>query len=714
MTDDPITGDLNPEQHRAVTHGSGVIVVLAGPGSGKTRVITRRIALLAGRREVPANSILAVTFTNKAAQEMRNRVIHTLGEEQGSLPTISTFHSACVRILRKHGQTVGIPRAFSILDTNDSKKMIRGLLAEHQMPAEPAQVKETQSAISSYKNGVGDGADVGPVLQSYMERCRLMGAVDFDDLLLLARRALEEHEEVREACRRRWTHLLVDEYQDTNPTQARLVQLLASPHNPEICVVGDADQSIYGFRNASPRAFEDLLATWPDATVVRLDRNYRSVPQIVDLCRTLIADQQDDERLQMQMRSQREEGQKPQLVYVEDDRAEAKHVVGSIRRGRRRSAILTRTNAQTRVIEEELARHRVPYQTVGTLRYYDRAEVKDALSWMRAAINRNDRISLERAASSVPQGIGQRTIDLLTAGVADGLTLPQIADNLPSARSEAVLRFDSLLNSIAQAAESGARAAVREVLYTTGLIEHHSKGDGGTDRRENLEELLSAAADSEGTLEGAETFLQDILLASEDGEEGENEVLLMTAHAAKGREFPDVYVCGVEDGLFPHTNSRKDHESKKEELRLLYVACSRAEEMLMLSVAGRRFIHGEIRNQEPSPFLESIEHLTEVTDMRRTREAFPVSRPRTSSWASSPTRTRSVLASGPREPRPSPPSGPRLRPEDIPAGTQVRHAKFGAGTVLSVHGGNPADATVLFEDGKERRLRLDLAPLTLE
>lgn len=709
MPEDPILEDLNPEQHSAVTHGSGVVVVLAGPGSGKTRVITRRVAMLADRRDVPAERILAVTFTNKAAQEMRDRVTSVLGEERGALPTISTFHSACVRILRRHGHTVGIPRAFSIIDTADTRKILRSILTEHGMPSEPSQIKEAQTAISRYKNGSGDGTDVGPVLESYMERCRLLGAVDFDDLLLLTRRALEEHEEVRAECRRRWTHLLVDEYQDTNPTQARLVQLLASPTDPEVCVVGDADQAIYGFRNASPRAFDDLLAMWPDATIVRLDRNYRSSPQIVEVCRTLLEGEQEDERLRMHMRSERIAGSRPELVFLRDDRDEARYVVDSIQRRGRRSAVLTRTNAQTRVIEEELARRRIPYQTVGTLRYYDRAEVKDALSWLRAAINRDDLLALERAAGSVPQGIGQRTVEILLSGLQDGEDLTGIAEGLPGARANAVTRYLQLLEDIRAAAEQGPAAAVDAVLRQTGLVEHHQKGEGGQERVENLEELRAAAAHGGEDLEGTETFLQEILLASEDGGDGGSDILLMTSHAAKGREFPDVYVCGVEDGLFPHTQSRKDDASRSEELRLLYVACSRAEDHLALCVAGRRFIHGELREQDPSPFLERISHLL---DVRRGAGA-PRSLGGGRVWAGGRTSMPSGVRTAARPTAPAARVGPRLRPEQTPVGTRVVHPKFGEGTVTDLHLGADNDVTVLFPDGKERRLRLDLAPLSL-
>lgn len=708
MREDPILGDLNPEQREAVEHGGGVIVVLAGPGSGKTRVITRRVAMLADRRDVPAERILAVTFTNKAAQEMRDRVTRTLGEERGSLPTISTFHSACVRILRRHGRSVGIPRAFSILDTNDTKKILRSVLSDHGMPNEPAQVKEAQSAISRYKNGTGDGSDVGPVLEAYMERCRLLGAVDFDDLLLLTRRALEGHEEVRDDCRRRWSHLLVDEYQDTNPTQARLVQLLADPEDPQVCVVGDADQSIYGFRNASPRAFDDLLTTWPHATIVRLDRNYRSSPQIVELCRGLLDGEQDDERLRMSIRSEREDGPRPQLVHLKDDREEAKHVVDSIQARRRRSAILTRTNAQTRVLEEELARRRIPYQTVGTLRYYDRAEVKDALSWLRAAMNRKDLVALERAVGSVPQGIGRVTLDELLDTVRAGGDLTQVAENLRGARAEAVRRLDSLLNHIRDQAELGPEAAVTAMLEKTGLLEHNAKMENGQEKAENLEELKAAAAGGPASIEGTEIFLQEILLASEDGGDAHADILIMTAHAAKGREFPDVYVCGVEDGLFPHSNAGKDAESVREELRLLYVACSRPEERLMLCAAGRRFLHGETREQQPSPFLERIEHLMDVRrsaagdySIRSARPAGPGEREAAE--------RRMQARHRPAAPR----VGPRITEKQATIGTTVRHTKFGEGTITGTHPGHAPDVTVTFKDGTSRRLRLDLAPLEL-
>lgn len=706
MEIEAILEDLNPEQYEAVTHEDGVVVVLAGPGSGKTRVITRRVALLAACRGVPAEHILAVTFTNKAAQEMRERVMLALGEKEGALPTISTFHSACVRILRRHGAAVGIPRSFSILDTADSRKLLRQLLTESSMPNEPQDVKTALSSISRYKNGTGDGSDVGPVLEAYMERCRLLGAVDFDDLLLLARRALEENDNVRQECNRRWRHLLVDEYQDTNPTQARLVQLLADAVEPQVCVVGDADQAIYGFRNASPKAFDDLLDIWPQASVIRLDRNYRSSPQIVGVCQALLEGEQENEALRMSMRSERAGGERPSLVALPDDREEARYVVSSIASRSRRAAILVRTNAQTRLFEEELARRRIPYQIVGTLRYYDRAEVKDAIAWLRCALNKDDLLAFERTFGSIPQGVGKKTVEKLLQRAREGIPLEESAEELPKSRKEAVLRVLHLLGEIGVAAEDGPAAAIREVLHNAGLLEHHRRGEGGAERSENLEELLSAAQEGHD-LKATEIFLQEILLASDDEGDANADVLLMTAHAAKGREFPEVYVCGIEDGLFPHSQTRGDKEQNKEEKRLLYVACSRAEDRLTLTLAGRRFVHGEVRIQEPSPFLEHIDHL--VTS----RNTLKGVRARYASGASgSPSRiTPGSSASAQRSYRA--PAGPRLPSDEAEKGLKVRHVKFGEGEITCVHPGSDTDVTVAFLDGSKRILRLSLAPLEI-
>lgn len=690
---------LNDEQRAAVEHRGGPLMVLAGPGSGKTRVITSRMVLSIIDEEHDPSRILAVTFTNKAAAEMKQRVGAMLGEGASDLPTTATFHSACVRILRRETAASGLPRAFSIIDTSDTRKLIRKSLMERRLPAEPKDIRSAARAISAYKNGRGDGSSVGPVLGDYMEACRKLGAVDFDDLLLHTHRILAEEEEVRLRWRRRWRQVLVDEYQDTNPVQARIVRLLVGPGSPDLCVVGDADQAIYGFRNATPRAFEELKQHLPGITTIHLGTNYRSTSDIVGLCRELM---RGGEGERVTLVPGRGSGSRPRMLRFKDDRSEAEWVTKDIV-ARGGGAVLLRTNAQTRLFEDALASRGVAYRTVGTIRFYERSEVKDALSWLRAALNPEDMMSFARAAGSIPQGVGQTTLERIQEAIAEGYSLEEAA-SMSGRASRRVEELLEKLQKVRQACAKGPVAALRVTLEDAGLMAHHSSGEGGTERAENLSQLLDAAAGQPDEENSTEEFLQRIALSSEEVEEEGAEVLLMTVHGSKGREFKNVYVCGVEEGLFPHSQSRTP-EDREEERRLLYVACSRAEENLTVTTSARRFLHGETREQEESRFLAPVLHLLSGGMGLPGLEAAPA--PADTPAGTGRGRRHLSRAAG----------GPRLQASQATEGARVEHAKFGIGTILKVRwaeeGSIAEEVEVSFDSGPPRRLRLDLAPMKL-
>jgi ATP-dependent DNA helicase UvrD/PcrA len=703
---------LNAQQREAVLATEGPILVLAGAGSGKTRVITHRIAHLILEKGVPSDAILAVTFTNKAAGEMKARIEGLLGGVALG-GWISTFHSLCVRILRRSGTAIGLPRSFVIYDEDDQMATVREVLRSLDLSEKLNPPRRLLSRISAAKNagrdpGAGEDDSLGErtlasVAAGYRLRLEMAHALDFDDLLLRTVALLTESPAVRETYRERFRYVLVDEYQDTNHAQYEMMRLLVGKDG-NVTVVGDEDQSIYSWRGASIRNILDFEHDFPGARVLRLEENYRSSQKILDVASGLVAHNRS--RKGKTLRAVRSSGDPVRLHESADEYEEAAWVVERIAslRGRERAAVLYRMNSQSRLFEEALLRLRIPYSVVGGVGFYQRREVKDVLAYLRLLANPRDSVSLRRILNVPPRGIGAKTIEELEAIRArlGGTLLEAIhaaVDDamLPARATQPLARLGSVLASLQEEApQLGVKALVERTLATTGysamLAEEDSLEAQG--RLENLAELLSAAAAYEDREESPSLagFLDGISLLSDvDESRLDAPVVLMTLHSAKGLEFESVFLVGLEEGLLPHSRSVASdaRDALEEERRLCYVGMTRAMEQLQLTWAASRMLFGQRRLSEPSRFLTEI--------------------PREGVVASGGLRRPSL--SGRRDPGPAP--GPRpaqggsaatgagpLRP-----GARVRHPLFGIGTVLRSDGaGDDLKVTVSFAGIGAKRL----------
>lgn len=755
-----VTG-LNPAQEEAVRALDGAVLVVAGPGSGKTRVLTHRVAALLATHRAKPWQVLAVTFTNKAAAEMRERIATLVGDEAVDDMWVSTFHSACVRILRANAGAAGLPRSFSIVDATDAKRLISSCMTDLARGNKPeaSEVRQAQSTISAVKNSGLSAADlarnhyhqrawVAPIMAEYDRRLRDMGAVDFDDILGYALRLLQGDERVRERYARRFRYVLVDEFQDTNAVQFEIVRLLASRH-ANVCAVGDADQSIYAFRAAQPEVINTFVAEWPGASVVVLEQNYRSTKAILEVVRAIIEPNPALHR--PKLFTENPDGAPVRLYVADDDRDEAAWVVREIRRspaGPANHAVLVRTNAQTRSFEDELTRSGIAYSVVGALRFYDRAEVKTALAYLRCAVNPADAISLARCINSPKRGIGDATVGKLLANAAAAGVDPVTAARacvetraFAKRTTDALAAFLALYDEIAEACEAGPAPALGVVAEQGGMRQMLEQNKDGVDRAENLAELLSAAETfvtepaltrpdvaSVSELPGIEqtlAYLENVALVS-SADAGDEEdapagrVLLLTAHASKGKEFPHVYVCGVEDGLFPHSRTQDSAAEQAEERRLLFVACSRAQETLTITRARQRMTYGQLSAPAPSPFLDdlpaSVVEIAAPTSLVRQSFAQPAHGafgtrrgPRGGeAYRPVPGSIRPLLAPS-QHAAPSAAPGPRLDPGDAVPGAAVVHRAFGQGRIIAASG---KTVEVAFATGT-KLLDLSLAPMTL-
>ena len=650
---------LNPEQRRAVEQTSGPLLVLAGAGSGKTRVLTHRIAHLVDEAGVAPWHILAVTFTNKAAGEMRERVEGLVGGECAGRLWIGTFHSICARLLRYEADAFGLHGDFTIYDAEDSRALVRRVLDSLDLAEQDFPPRQVHGEISRAKNAMIDpgefarGADGNPrrrrlaeVFSAYEEGLRANNAFDFDDLIVEPVRQLQRHEEVLEKWRDRWQHILVDEYQDTNRPQYLLTRLLAAEHR-NLCVVGDDDQSIYQFRGADIRNILDFEKDYPEAVVVRLEQNYRSTSRILAAANAVIGHNLGRKGKSLWTRG--DEGPAIQLAECGDDRAEARHLVAGVRHHCREeglslsdAAILYRANAQSRVLEEELRRLAVPYRLVGGIRFYERREVKDVLAYLRLLVNPADDISLLRVINTPRRGIGDRTVERLAAHARGSHTsLIQAALNaeevpgLGGRSARAVQEFAEVMESLARSAGAGGLTLpelAREVMERSGYLEALEAQDSpdAQARRENLEELVNGmaefAAEHEGENAGLSEFLEQVALMTSEDEAGaaagdeQGTLTLMTLHGAKGLEYPVIAICGLEEEVFPTQRaveeSRTDPGAVEEERRLCYVGITRARRHLLLSWARWRYLFGQAREMEPSRFLSEIpEELVEKEEI---------------------------------------------------------------------------------------------------
>lgn len=633
---------LNPPQREAVNTLSGPLLVLAGAGTGKTRVVTFRIANLIRHGTAPSR-ILAVTFTNKAAGEMQERAGHLLGKKLKEKPEISTFHSLCVRVLRRHAERLGYPKGFAIYDRGDQESTARAVLREIHVPSEVLRPGDLLSIIGRWKTASIRPAEAENVAETdkehlaamayrrYQNALKAAGCVDFDDLLLLTEELLREHKEAKVAEAQRFDHLLVDEYQDTNGAQYRIIKALAGEHR-NLCVVGDDDQSIYGWRGAEVTHILGFKNDWPGAKVVRLEDNYRSVGPILELANRLIA--YNKNRYDKVLRSSREGGDKPRINQYADEETEAATVVDEIASliaggvQPKDIAILFRTNEQPRAFEAELRRVKVPYTLIGGMSFYDRKEVRDVLSYLKVVANPKDEVSLLRVINTPARGLGRGAVEaLMKRATGDGVPLWEVLplakslDDLSQPAVDGAFAFLTLIRKTQKRLEAGdplvdvVRDLISEVDYRAEIDRNYKEPADRDARWNTVEELVNSVGQyaERGKKTKAKTlqgYLDDVALnARDDSDDKEsqlsrNAVVLMTLHAAKGLEFPHVYMVGMEEGLLPHRRSvTADGAAIDEERRLCYVGVTRAQDRLTLSLALERFKWGRKKPTIPSRFL---------------------------------------------------------------------------------------------------------------
>jgi DNA helicase-2/ATP-dependent DNA helicase PcrA len=717
----PILNPLNDAQRAAVTAPLGPILVLAGAGSGKTRVLIHRIAWLISTEGASPHNILAVTFTNKAAAEMRGRVETLLGIP-GSALWLGTFHGLAHRLLRLHWREAGLPQSFQIMDGEDQLRLIRKILKAMELDEARWVPRDIQYYINKHKDEgrrpdmLKAGADpteqqLLKVYAEYELACARAGAVDFAELLLRAHELWRDQPDVLRHYRARFSHVLVDEFQDTNSIQYAWVrQLVGTDGYP--FVVGDDDQSIYRWRGAKVENLHKFREDFPQAKMFRLEQNYRSTASILDAANALIT--HNSSRLGKQLWTSGARGTPVQLYAAYNERDEAEFVLNRIRQwvaqggARKEVAILYRSNAQSRVFEEGLVQARIPYRVYGGLRFFERAEIKDTLAYLRLIVNRDDDASFERIVNLPTRGIGARTIEILRehargAGSSMWRAAGAALGDASAARNGAALQgFLGLIERLGRDIEGlPLFEAVDHVINNSGLIEHYrkDKADRGEARIENLAELVSAARGYEpeaSDLPPVQSFLAHAVLESGEmqGDAWEDCVQMMTLHTAKGLEFPVVFLCGMEDGLFPHQRSLQDLEGLEEERRLCYVGITRAMRELYLTYAEQRRLHGVDSYNAPSRFIREIPEALLEELRPRVRNTQLVS-------ASSERRERASAALSETPPTP----GMRL-------GARVRHGKFGEGVVLNVEGQGPhARVHVNFERQGAKWLMLSYAHL---
>ena len=741
---------LNPAQRDAVVSTEGPLLILAGAGSGKTRVITVRIGHIISTGLASADQVLAVTFTNKAAEEMRGRVEQLLGEDCRQ-SWVSTFHSLCARLLRREAPAIGLSRDFVIYDSSDQLAVVKQALKKLDIDDKMIPPRAALSRISQAKNRM-EGPDamrstgwglrdqqIGRIYEAYLNALKEAGALDFDDLLLKTVELFETSERVRQFYANKFKYVLVDEYQDTNRPQYMLIKRLAEVHR-NLCVVGDPDQSIYRWRGADLRNILDFEHDFPDAMIVKLEQNYRSTQVILEAASAVIS--RNRNRKDKRLWTDKEGGASIVLYQAGDEIEEADFITRGVRETQRQqpeamTAVLYRTNAQSRAIEDALMREGVPYRIIGGVRFYERKEIKDALAYLRLMINPHDDVSFRRVVNVPARGVGKTVMEALEAiePVSQDADTPLFMAGLqpaPSPRSlwtrlltgldrrllppraTAALKVfrDLMADLTSEAAGKQVSIAIGLMLDRSGYLRdlREEKSEDAEGRIENLMELVSAAReyesrDDEPSLGG---FVDRLSLLSEADEvEGAKEarVWLMSMHAAKGLEFPVVVVAGMEEGLFPHSRSAEDEEEVEEERRLCYVCLTRARERLVLTAASRRRVFGEYQSTRPSRFLEEIpSHLVE--------RVAPVAPPR---WEHTGYELRNPYArryGGQQRDRAREGTAKTYAYEyedqsaaGVRAGMRVRHKQFGVGTVLEVEDqGDDVKVTVRFASVGTKKL----------
>jgi DNA helicase II / ATP-dependent DNA helicase PcrA len=713
---------LNEPQRAAVVHGDGPLLILAGAGSGKTRVLTHRLAHLIHSGRARANEILAITFTNKAAAEMRERVELLLGHSTRGM-WVMTFHAACARMLRAEAPRLGYTRQFTIYDQADSRRLVKRGIDEVGVDPKRFTPAAIHNQISDAKNKLRDAdayrqlvgsffeQTVADVFELYERDLHRMNAMDFDDLLVRAVNVLELFPEVRARYAATFRHVLVDEYQDTNHAQYRLLQLLAGEHR-NLAVVGDPDQSVYSFRGADIRNILEFQDDFDDAEVVRLEQNYRSTQTILDAANGVISHNRG--RIAKTLWTDLGQGDPIVIRELDDEHAEARYVVGEIERlvdegvSRSEIAVFYRTNAQSRVLEDTLVRREIGYQIVGGTKFYERAEVKDAIAYLSVLANPQDGVSFTRVANSPKRGIGQTSLSRVLAhagtmgiSVWDAAAEPSAVPGLGTAAQRAFERFMGTMAALRERAADNVPVGdlLDAVLHETGYLDalEAERTIEAQGRAENLQELVEVAREFDaGVEEGDDTldaFLGQVALVADADTRRDDEglVTLMTLHNAKGLEYPIVYIIGAEEGVFPHSRSL-DEGTLEEERRLAYVGMTRAMRSLTLTYARRRAVFGAQSFGLPSRFLSEIppDLVDGTVAPGRFGGTAGAGASRMSSWAASRT------------------DAPRA---DFRMGEDVVHAAFGEGVVTAVEPGGVV--VVRFAgDGSERKLMAEYAPIT--
>ena len=617
---------LNPDQLDAVVHTTGPLLVVAGAGSGKTRVLTHRIAHLIDSERVHPQRILAITFTNKAAGEMKERVGHLVGPVAKTM-WVSTFHAACVRILRAHGDALGYPRSFSIYDQSDAQRLTGYVIRDLNLDAKRFTPRGVHNVISKWKNELHFPADAlstsatpldrkhAEIYRDYQHRLHQAGAMDFDDLLTNTVLLFRHHPDVLNHYQQRFEHILIDEYQDTNTAQNEIVLLLAAVHQ-NVCVVGDQDQSVYAFRGADFRNILQFESAFPDVTTIVLNQNYRSTQIILDAANAVISN--NASRKAKELWSELGRGEGITRYHADDEGDEATWVARTMQDVHdnhavmwKEVAVFYRTNGQSRVVEEAMMRFGIPYKVVGGTRFYDRREIKDAMAYLRAVVNPADEVSVKRVLNVPKRGIGETSVAKLEAwakdtGIGFFSALRQAPEaGLGAAACRAIAGFIDIIDSLAPMLNGSPADVLQAALDQSGYLDELEAESSveAAGRLENIGELIGSARE----FTRVEEFMEQVsLVADTDDLDDENRVVLMTLHAAKGLEFPYVFLMGMEEGIFPHSRALTDANELEEERRLAYVGITRAQTKLHVSHAWSRSLFGNTQYNPPSRFLDEI------------------------------------------------------------------------------------------------------------
>lgn len=754
---------LNTAQQEPTTHVDGPLMVIAGAGSGKTRVLTYRIAYLM-QKGIDSFSILALTFTNKAAREMKKRIAEIVGESESKNLWMGTFHSVFARILRAEADRLGYPSSFTIYDTQDSERLVKSIIKEMKLDSDIYKTKQIRNRISSFKNSLitvrayhnnpelveadreARRSAMGTIYKNYVERCFKAGAMDFDDLLLKTNELLNRFPEVLAKYQDRFRYILVDEYQDTNHSQYLIVRALADKFQ-NICVVGDDAQSIYAFRGANIENILNFHKDYPDAKTYRLEQNYRSTQSIVEAANSVIKHNQN--KLDKKVWTANEQGDKIVIHRSPTDGDEGRYVAQSIFEQAMNQqlpyqsfAILYRTNAQSRAMEDALRKRNIPYRVFGGLSFYQRKEIKDMLAYLRLIVNPKDEESLKRVINYPGRGIGQTTINkLVVAAQENNLTLFDVVDQVGSlpltinaGTKTKLINFATLIKSFQVAnATQDAFATADMVAKKTGLVQELKKEGTpeAVNRIENVEELLNGVRDFvEGQRELVDAkgslveFLEDVALATDFDNEtpNENSVSLMTIHLAKGLEFPHVFVVGMEDDLFPSAMSMNTRAEIEEERRLFYVALTRAEKQATLTYTQCRYRWGKLNDAEPSRFLTEID--PSFIDNRVVESGYQFTPLIDTSIFGHESKSKVRLKKPPQKTVKKPPgklkplsstsSSPDLDIGNIQVGSRVKHNRFGVGTIADIEGqGGDAKALIDFDGNGRKNLLLRFAKLEI-